>query len=64
MTRKEEERLVKELNIMTSKLLECYQWDHLSINYLEVKKQYKNINNKLIEFHDCLTNKEFDTDKG
>jgi len=47
MTRKEKEKLVIELNIAVSKLLERYQWDHIEPQSAAVEKQLQDITEKL-----------------
>ena len=39
MKRADEEILVKKLNLTASKLLECYQWNHLDVDYQKVKEK-------------------------
>ena len=39
MNRISEELLVIKLNLAAAKLLECYQWNHLALNYAEINER-------------------------
>ena len=52
--RKKEEKLVKELNILTARLLRAYQWDHLVPNYQEIAEIITEINEKTEEINKAI----------
>ena len=54
MNRVKEEKAIKELNIAVSKLLECYQWDHLPADYKRAVLELVNIRDKLVEVERLL----------
>ena len=54
MNRYNEELAIKDLSIAISKLLECYQWDHLPIDYDKVKIEMASVEDKMHEVESLL----------
>ena len=58
MSRIKEEEQVKKISIAAANLLECYQWDHLDLNQVEIAKRLQSLQCCLKDFQKLLKAKE------
>jgi len=49
MNRAKKEQAIKQLSVAVSRLLECYQWDHLPIDQKRVAQELAKVKKKLAE---------------
>ena len=60
MNRAKEEQAIKQLSVAVSRLLECYQWDHLPIDQKRVAQELAKVKKKLAETESVLLEPETD----